>query len=107
MSYRVRVKSPSKVKVSLGSTGINVKVKNGEPMAQKFEDLANVDVSNVNNGYIIMYNAATQKYTAIDPDAVLVASASTSIGQPGIPAEFLDSLDVDLDNRIDVDAGTF
>ena len=53
-----------------------------------------------------MYDAATQKYTAVNPDEVLSATVTEPIS-PGIPEDFIDELDVDLDNRIDVDAGTF
>lgn len=107
MSYQIRLKSPSKVRVSLGTSAITVKTKFTEPMAQKFEELTDVNVTNVNDKYIIMYNAATQKYTAVNPDEVLVAAATSETIQPGLPNEFIDTLDVDLDNKIDVDAGSF
>lgn len=107
MSYQIRIKPLSKVKVSLGSTGVNVRTKDGAYMAQKFEELTDVNLGNVGDGYIIMYDAATQKYTAVDPDSILVASASTTTGTPGIPTSFINALDIDLDNRIDLDAGTF
>jgi hypothetical protein len=54
-----------------------------------------------------MYNATTQKYEFVNPDKVLSSSATTETIQPGLPADFKNVLDVDLDNRIDLDAGSF
>jgi hypothetical protein len=50
-----------------------------------------------------MYDATTQKYKAVSPDFVL----SKSVEDSSLPADFVDQLDVDLDNKIDLDAGTF
>jgi len=97
MTYQVRVKSKQKVKATVAS---------GVIMARTLEELLDVDVSGVNDKYVIMYDAATQKYTAVNPDEVLSATVTEPIS-PGIPEDFIDELDVDLDNRIDVDAGTF
>jgi chromosome segregation ATPase len=49
----------------------------------------------------------TGKYTAVNPDEVLSASSTTETTQPGLPADFLNTLDTDLDDRIDLDAGTW
>lgn len=49
-----------------------------------------------------MYDAATQKYITVDPDTVL-SNAVTG----GLPSNFVDKLDVDLDDKIDLDAGGF
>jgi hypothetical protein len=54
-----------------------------------------------------MYDASTQKYTAVNPDDVLSAASSTELTAPGLPTDFVDTLDVDLDDKIDLDAGTF
>ena len=46
----------------------------------------------------------------MNPDEVLNASAETETIQPGLvgyATTFLNRLDTDLDNRIDLDAGTF
>ncbi len=97
MTYQVRVASKSK---------INATVASGVIMARTLDELLDVDVSNVNDKYVIMYNAVTQKYTAVNPDEVFSAATTEPI-QPGLPGEFMDMLDTDLDNRIDMDAGTF
>lgn len=75
-------------------------------MARTLRELLDVDVSGVNNKYVIMYDSATQKYTAVNPDEVFSAATTEPI-QPGLPQDFMDMLDTDLDNRIDMDAGSF
>jgi len=77
-----------------------------EIMPQNLNDLTDVDVSGVHDKYLIMYDAATQKYTAVNPDEVLSAATTEPI-QPGLPSDFMDQMDVDLDDRIDLDAGSF
>jgi hypothetical protein len=79
-------------------------------VANKLEDLVDVDTSNLSDKYVIMYDAATQKYKLVNPDDILNAAAVTELTQPGFvgfATSFLNTLDTDLDNRIDVDAGTF
>lgn len=76
-------------------------------VANKLSDLVDIDSTNVNDQYVLMYNATTQKYEFVNPDKVLSSSASTENIQPGLPTEFKNVLDVDLDNRIDLDAGSF
>jgi hypothetical protein len=105
------------IKVTVSGTTTQVKVKkdqlktkatvaSGVIMARNLEELLDVDVSGVADKYVIMYDAASQKYKAVNPDEVLSSSVSEPI-QPGLPTDFTDELDVDLDNRIDVDAGSF
>ena len=94
---QVRIKSQPKVKAAVAS---------GVIMARTLEELLDVDVSGVNDKYVIMYDSSTQKYTAVNPDEVLSAATTEPI-QPGIPADFENQLDIDLDNKIDLDAGTF
>lgn len=69
-------------------------------------DLVNVDDLGVINNYILMYDSALRKYITKNPDEVLKAAVEDPV-QPGLPGEFLDQLDTDLDNRIDSDAGFF
>lgn len=79
-------------------------------VANKLEDLIDVDASNVNDKYIIMYDSTAQKYKLVNPDEVLNAAAATETLQPGLvgyASTFLNRMDIDLDNRIDLDAGTF
>ena len=94
----VRIKPKQKIKTTV-IVDLN--------MARNLEDLLDVDVTDKNDKYVMMYNASTQKYELVNPDNVLSASSSTETIQPGLPNDFVDTLDVDLDDRIDLDAGTF
>ena len=78
--------------------------------AIRFEDLIDFDASNQNDKYVMVYDATTQKYKLVNPDEVLNYAAGTETIQPGLvgyASTFLDRLDVDLDDRIDLDAGGF
>lgn len=86
---------------------VNVDLASGVIMARNFDELLDVDVAGVEDKYVIMYDATTQKYTAMNPDELLSAASNTETTQPGLPSDFVNTLDVDLDNRIDVDAGSF
>jgi hypothetical protein len=97
MTYQVKVKSKQKIKATVAS---------GVIMARTLDELLDVDVTGVKDKYLIMYDSSTQKYTAVNPDDILSA-AVTDTESPGLPSDFKDQLDVDLDNRIDIDAGTF
>lgn len=95
------------VRVSSRTPKVKATVASGVIMARTLQELLDVDVSGVHDKYVIMYNAATGKYTAVNPDTVLSASSTTETIQPGLPADFENVLDVDLDNRINLDGGTF
>jgi hypothetical protein len=97
MTYQVRVNSKQKIKATVAS---------GVIMARTLDELLDVDLSGASDKYVIMYDATTQKYTAVNPDVILSA-AVTENSSPGLPSDFKDQLDADLDDRIDLDAGTF
>jgi hypothetical protein len=79
----------------------------GVQVPASFSDLVDFDGTSVSDKYVIMYNASTGKYTAVNPDEVLSASSTTETTQPGLPTDFKDQLDIDLDDKIDLDAGIF
>jgi hypothetical protein len=57
-----------------------------------------------------MFDSASEKWRNVNPDEVLNAAASTETSQPGLvgyATAFLDRVDIDLDDRIDLDAGSF
>jgi len=97
-SYNVQQKSPNKFKVStiLGVSEV-----------ANLSDLQDVDITGLEDGYVIMYNATTGKYKAVNPDTILSAASNTELTQPGLPNDFINTLGVDLDDKIDLDAGTF
>lgn len=94
-SFSVKQKSTAKFKVSaiLGSGATDV---------ANLSDLNDVDVSGIQNGYVLTYNSSTGKYVAVNPDDVL-SNAVTG----GLPNNFINQLDTDLDDKIDLDAGGF
>ena len=108
MTINVRVATKAvNVRVATNAPKTKATVASGVIMARTLSELLDVDVSSVNDKYVIMYNSTTEKYTAVNPDEVLSASSTTETTQPGLPNNFVDTLDVDLDNRIDLDAGVW
>ena len=100
MTYNVRLsQSPSFKVVSLIPTI--------EIMPVNLDELADVEISGNNDKYVLMYDATSGKWRDVNPDQVLSASSNTETTQPGLPNDFINTLDVDLDNKIDLDAGTF
>ena len=93
-SFSVSFKPQPKYKVSVTAEAGSV--------AGSLTDLDDFNPSGVQNGYLVMYDATTQKYITVDPDTVL-SNAVTG----GLPNNFVNQLDADLDNKIDLDAGTF
>ena len=100
MTIQVKIKSGNLQK-------IKATVASGVIVERTISELLDVDVANVQDKYVIMYNAGTGKYTAVNPDDVLSASSTTETTQPGLPTNFIDTLDTDLDDKIDLDAGTW
>lgn len=102
--------------VRVNKNYVNVKVKRtpkvrtttqtGVALEGRFRDLLDVNVSGVSDKYFIMYDATTQKYVAVNPDTLLV-SAVEEPSSPGLPSQFINQLDTDLDNKIDMDGGTW
>lgn len=80
-----------------------------------FQELLDVTVPGISKftpnpnkeNYVVSYNSTLNKFTIVDPDAILSAASTTSSVQPGLPGDFIDTLDVDLDDRIDLDGGTW
>jgi hypothetical protein len=100
--YIVKLSSPTKKQF---------KVQQAETiMPANFVDLNDVNIPTLDatkDNYAVVYDATIGKFKIVDPDAVLSAASTTSGPQPGLPADFVNTLDVDLDDRIDLDAGTF
>ena len=79
-------------------------------VANRFVDLTDVNIPSLDatkDNYAVVYDATIGKFKIVDPDVVLSAASTTTGPQPGLPSDFIDTLDVDLDDRIDLDAGTF
>ena len=90
------------------SSGNSFKIsQEGSTVANNLSELLDVDVTGVGDKFVIMYDAAAAKFTTVNPDTILSAAAATETTQPGLPQNFIDKLDTDLDDKIDVDAGGF
>lgn len=101
-NFSAKTKTPIKYNVKFGYTR--------ELMPQNLDELSDVVISGSNDKYVLMYDASTGKWRDRNPDEVLNAAAATETTQPGLvgyASTFLDRMDVDLDDRIDLDAGTF
>lgn len=74
-------------------------------VAEFLSDLADVSVPNLptKDNYVLSYNASLQKYELVPADQVLQSAASDL----DIPDQFVNQLDIQLDNKIDMDAGSF
>lgn len=106
---------------NIGTDIIEVQTTSGGDVAN-LGDILDVDTSNLDsstNKFVMIYDSVTRKYKFVNPDDVLDASAGVStdrstnpdplpLGMTDQTLDYLeDELDVRLDNKIDVDAGTF
>lgn len=98
-NYSVKSSQPLNLKTSLGNT-IELL------MPVNLDELNDVQISGNNDKYVLMYDASDGKWKDVNPDEVLSAATTEPIS-PGLPSDFENQLDIDLDNRIDLDAGTF
>lgn len=104
-NIRAKIIPKNEIKVTIGSQN-KIKVL---PVFGRvsFSDLVDLDQSNKNDKYVMMYDAQTKKIRFANPDEVLSASSTLENIQPGLPSDFINTLDIDLDNKIDLDAGEF
>lgn len=101
-NIRLQQKQPYKI----------INLQGGLQVPARLEDLidVSVDPNNKKDKYVLMYDVNLNKYKLVNPDDVLNAAAQTETTQPGLvgfATDFLDRVDIDLDNRIDLDAGSF
>jgi hypothetical protein len=66
-------------------------------------DLPKIDFTVIGDGYVLRYDERQNKLIFVDPDEVLSDSVKDNI----LPQDFINQLDVDLDNRIDVNGNEF
>ena len=83
-------------------------------VANKFTDLTDVSINQNNldatrTNFVVVYDNAVGAFRLVDPDQVLIAAASSvsNVGYVGLPTAFLNTLDQDLDQKIDLDGGSF
>ena len=74
-------------------------------VAENLSELADVSVSNLagSDNYVLTYDATLQKFVLVPADNVL----SSAVEDDQLPTDFINQLDTDLDDKIDLDGGTF
>ena len=108
MTISVKVTTSNRVTVKLGKpkSPNKTSVASGIIMARTIEDLLDVDSSNVQDKYMLMYDANVQKYVAVNPDDILVNAVDDPIS-PGLPTQVVVQLADQLDSEIDLDGGSW
>lgn len=79
-------------------------------------DLADVDSTPVPSGssagdkFVLTFDASNNRFTFVNPDSVIDAAVGVGATYPapvGLSTQTIDYLDTALDDKIDLDAGTF
>lgn len=102
-SYNIKMVQDTKYKISTVYTGIGL-------VAESLGDLGDVEQNTATDKYVLVWDSNSQTAKWVNPDVVLNNAASGELTQPGLgtyTAPFLDALDIDLDDRIDIDGGSF
>jgi CO dehydrogenase/acetyl-CoA synthase beta subunit len=103
-SYNVKVGNLNTTRVRLGSqNAIQVVASNLSSAGQVIGGIA-VDFSNIQDNFVLQYDANLNKIIAVNPDQVLQDAVPG-----GIPDDFINVLDTDLNRgqNIDFDGGNF
>ena len=88
----------------------------GVGSVSNLRDILDIQSANLDSGtgagdkFVLTFDAATNKFVFVNPDAVIDAAvgAGTTFPAPaGISTAAIDYLDTALDDKIDLDAGTF
>lgn len=93
MSINIKVPKPS-----------NINVKTQIAVPESLSGIDNVDIEGVVDGSLLVYDGNLQRYTFKTADSLLSAAAQT--GTP-LPANFINTLDSELDNKVSFDGGQF
>ena len=79
-------------------------------------DLSDIDTTSVPQGssagdkFVLTYDAGNNRFTFVNPDSVIDAAVGVGATFPppvGLSTQTIDYLDTALDDKIDLDAGTF
>lgn len=69
--------------------------------------IAGIDTTDMEDKYVMVYDKQNGMVKFVNPDEVLSSAATSELNQPGLPEDFINTLDDDLDHKIDLDAGEF
>ena len=88
----------------------------GVGSVSNLRDLGDVDVTAIPSGssagdkFVLTFDASNNKFTFVNPDAVIDAAVGVGATFPppvGLSTQTINYLDTALDDKIDLDAGTF
>lgn len=88
----------------------------GVGTVSNLRDLSDVDSTPVPSGssagdkFVLTYDASNNRFTFVNPDAVIDSAVGVGATYPspvGLSTQTIDYLDEALDDKIDLDAGTF
>ena len=74
-------------------------------VAENLSELADVSVSNLpgSDNYVLTYDATLRKFVLVPADNILTSAAVDA----ELPDTFINQIDIELDNKIDLDGGSF
>lgn len=128
MKYKVSLQGSSNRSVRLASTGIlgtsggnksfTIQLSGGGgsgggSVANKLTDLNDISTSGAQNRWVLIYDQPSNTFKFVNPDEVVDAAVGANTvpgGAPtsdGLSSDTIDYLDTVLDDKIDLDAGTF
>ena len=108
LSAKIGEAKSFKIAIGGGATGSG-----GSGVATKLSELDDVDRQGIGNRFVLVYDRVSSAFKFVNPDEVVNAAAggaSVAGGAPtpsGFSQETIDELDTALDNKIDLDAGSF
>ena len=125
MAYKVSLQSGSNKTVRLSSTGIlgtsgggsfSIKLAGGGAggsVAKNLKELGDISTDGAQNRWVLVYDEPSETFKFVNPDEVVDAAVGANTvpgGAPtstGLSADTIDYLDQALDDKIDLDGGTF
>lgn len=128
MAYKVSLQSGSNRSVRLASTGtlgttgggssFTIQLSGGGSggggsVAKKLSDLNDISTTGAQNRWVLVYDEPSATFKFVNPDEVLDAAVGANTVPGGAPAgsglstDTIDYLDQVLDDKIDLDGGTF
>lgn len=126
MVYKVSLQSGSNKTVRLSSTGgilgtsgggsFSIKLAGGGAgggVARNLSELGDISTDGAQNRWVLVYDEPSSTFKFVNPDEVVDAAVGANTVPGGAPAstglstDTIDYLDQALDDKIDLDGGTF